>query len=281
MSSKNCMLASTFKSDLVVYPAYADPKLDGVRCIATVKRKQVVLMSRNEKQFLNYKHIEDELMSLPHGVYDGEITCGHFQELQTTVHRKNDIELSKSAKFTIFDTQDEFASQHVRTSSLYALHAEVIKTLESVQFNYGRVVDNENDLTAFYECCLRDGFEGVMVKNLHARYEFKRSKNWLKLKPTHTVDMRVIEAIEGRGKYVGNLGALRCEGFSSKSSFPCEVKVGSGFTDEQRTDLWSKRKQLLGKVIEIKYQEQTLEDSSLRFPVFLKFRPDKDGERLV
>ena len=54
-----------------------------------------------------------------------------------------------------------------------------------------------------------------------------------------------------------------------------EVHVGSGFTDIEREELWNRQSELTGRMIEVKYQEKT-QDGSLRFPVFMRFRPDKE-----
>jgi len=53
-----------------------------------------------------------------------------------------------------------------------------------------------------------------------------------------------------------------------------KVNVGGGYEDHERDTFWKKRKQLVGKIIEIKYQDVT-KGGSLQFPVFVRFRPDK------
>ena len=53
-----------------------------------------------------------------------------------------------------------------------------------------------------------------------------------------------------------------------------EVNVGSGFKDDQRTEIWANRDSYLGMTAECRYQEMT-EDGSLRFPTFVYWRLDK------
>ena len=58
-----------------------------------------------------------------------------------------------------------------------------------------------------------------------------------------------------------------------------EVKVGSGFTDEQREKFWQKRDGLTGTLCEVKYKEISQDKGtgleSLQFPVFVGLRTDK------
>jgi DNA ligase-1 len=53
-----------------------------------------------------------------------------------------------------------------------------------------------------------------------------------------------------------------------------EVRVGSGFSDAERHDLWFSKHSQIGNIIEVKYHEVT-PDGSLRHPVFGGFRYDK------
>jgi DNA ligase-1 len=55
-----------------------------------------------------------------------------------------------------------------------------------------------------------------------------------------------------------------------------ELNVGSGMSDEQRTEFWNKRDELAGRVIEVKYKEEsndkTTGNVSLQFPIFVSLR---------
>ena len=57
------------------------------------------------------------------------------------------------------------------------------------------------------------------------------------------------------------------------------VGVGSGFTDELRSEIWNNQDKYLGKVIEVKYKNISKDKNtgleSLQFPVFVRFREDK------
>ena len=267
-----CMAAMKYDKKRVVYPVYADTKLDGVRCIADVENKK--LFSRNGKEFKNYPTIMKELETLEFDEnlrFDGEITMGHFQDLMRTVSRKDDgIELAKDAVYNIFDIIIEDTSFVERLNLLEAIrHIIEENKLEHLKVVTGKRIENENQLSEYYRAQLEAGYEGIMVKPFSGIYEFKRAYHWMKMKPESSEDLPIVRIEEGTGKYKDSLGAFVC-----KMPDGTEVNVGSGFTDEDRVEYWSKKNKLIGEIVEVKYQEKT-KDGSLRFPVFMRFRPDK------
>src|SRR5690606_7840 len=80
----------------------------------------------------------------------------------------------------------------------------------------------ENEVMTLYENARDQGFEGLIVKSLSAPYVKKRAAAWMKIKAEETLDLSIVGAFEGTGKYEGQLGGLivRCEGV--------DVRVGSG-----------------------------------------------------
>jgi DNA ligase-1 len=81
------------------------------------------------------------------------------------------------------------------------------------------------------------------------------------------LDLEVIDLEEGSGRLVGTLGAIlvRYKGGNV-------VRVGSGFSDEERALYWSQPDLILHKVVEIKYFESTRNadgQESLRFPTWV------------
>jgi DNA ligase-1 len=125
------------------------------------------------------------------------------------------------------------------------------------------------------------GYEGIMIKDVNASYECKRSHAWLKLKPFIEVSLSVTAVEEGTGRNVGKLGALICEG--EDLGHIIRVNVGSGFSDANRDEFWTGRNQLPGQIVEVRADAITQNQDgtySLRFPRFLRFRGFKAGEKL-
>jgi DNA ligase-1 len=130
---------------------------------------------------------------------------------------------------------------------------------------------------------IRGGYEGIMIKDLDASYETKRTTAWLKRKPFLEVSLTVVGLEEGTGKNAGRLGALICEGTDDGKKI--RTNVGSGLTDDLRLDIWSDQATVLGQVVEIRADATTRnQDSediySLRFPRFIRFRGFEKGEKI-
>ena len=112
------------------------------------------------------------------------------------------------------------------------------------------------------------GGEGVMLNVADAPYEVKRTKHLLKVKHTEEYTLKVIDMIEGTGKYEGMLGALVVDYNGQK------LGIGSGFTDDQRLVIWQNPDKYLGQYVEIDtFGESTNKQGtkSLNCPIFRRF----------
>ena len=278
MSSSICMLAKPFNIHKVIFPCYVDIKLDGIR--GFIKYENTLnIYSRNNKIYRNFINIEKELKIL-YNFYvkdyktvniDGEILNGHFQNLMRMAHRKIDgVEMAEDSTYTIFDIylnhQLNITLGH-RLEFLNDIKTIINKkNLKHLNVNIGKIAYCNNDILKYYNEIVALGFEGIMIKNLNSIYECKRSYNWMKMKPTLTKDLEIVSIKEGKNKYECMLGAFICRLPNGNT-----VNVGSGYTDEERNIFHDET--LIGKIIEVKYQEKT-KDGNLRFPTFLRFRED-------
>ena len=133
----------------------------------------------------------------------------------------------------------------------------------------------------FADASVAQGYEGIMIKDLEAPYECKRSSFWMKWKPTITVDLNIVGFEEGTGRNQGRLGALICEG--EDNGRVIHVNVGSGLRDGDRDEFWSSRADLLDRVVEVEADAVTQNQDgtySLRFPRFVRFRGFEPGEKI-
>lgn len=114
--------------------------------------------------------------------------------------------------------------------------------------------------------------EGLIL-NTDVPYKRTRHKGILKVKRFYTMDLPIIRCEEGTGRLSGMLGAVVVRYKDN------EVKVGSGFSDEQRAVFWHSRDELIGSLCEVKYKEISTDKNtgleSLQFPVFVTIRNDK------
>jgi DNA ligase-1 len=261
--------------------------------------------SRNGKVFENFTHIEDQIRenwvnmvractgvdqgrSLSNGfVLDGEVIGNTFQELMRQARRKDNVQAEDSV-FNVFDIipLEDFRSGHwnaqlrKRIELLDAMRP-VIESMPNVELLPHIMVDldtaaGKDQLERYAKDNVNAGFEGVMIKEMSAPYICKRSTDWMKWKPTITVDLEVIGVEEGTGRNKGRLGALVCSG-EDDSKF-ITVNVGSGFSDTDRDNLWRDRNMVIGRTCEILCDVITQNQDgsySLRFPRFVRFRDDK------
>ena len=127
-------------------------------------------------------------------------------------------------------------------------------------------------IDGFLDQMVREDKEGLML-NYDVPYKRKRHGGILKIKRFYTMDLRIIGAEEGTGRLAGTLGALVLDYKGN------EVRVGTGFSDDQRTKMWNDRDKIIGMLCEVKYKEISSDKKtgaeSLQFPVFVSMRSDK------
>ena len=272
-----------------------DRKFDGVRLLTVLDKytQTVTQFTRNGIVNTNFSHICNMLSALlplitESVVLDGELVSANFQALMTQVNRKNNVDTSDS-KLILFDiiplSAFRSGEYKVAQQDRHTALCELIPHLSSITQGVVEVepklivdLDTEQGKQTFREfnrSALDAKLEGIMVKDPQASYKTKRSDAWLKQKPFQTFDLRIVAIEEGQGKFEGVMGALICEGTDDGKFI--RVNVGSGFDDGQRKDIWDKRSQMIGQVVEIKTDIVTKSaDSdnvySLRFPVFVRFR---------
>src|SRR5882762_4290762 len=96
------------------------------------------------------------------------------------------------------------------------------------------VTSDAGEAGAFFEQAIRAGQEGLMAKALDARYDAgARGAAWLKLKPTHTLDLVVLAAEWGHGRRRGRLSNLHLGARDADTGeFVMLGKTFKGMTDE-------------------------------------------------
>jgi DNA ligase-1 len=274
-----------------------EPKLDGVRVITVINaaNKTAVMYSRNGKLLENFTHITSAIESNIElfdrsMVLDGEMVSSSFQALMKQVHRKSDADAS-DARLMLFDVLPLSEFQKSKSTMGQKRRSAMLRGMKAIFDKIGSIdiipqieVDlnsyvGELEFKQYNKDAIELGFEGIMIKDVNAIYECKRTVSWLKMKPFIEVSLTVKETEEGTGRNTGKMGALVCEGVDDGKMI--KVNVGSGFSDQDRDDFWNCR--VDGQVVEVRADAVTQNQDgtySLRFPRFLRFRGFAVGEKI-
>lgn len=265
-------------------PFILTEKLDGIN-LTVINDDIVKMYTRNGKEVSNLTQLEKEYKTLPKGVYCGEVLySGHIEDrnelYRSTVSEIHTDKEDKQVIHNLFDyvTLDDWNKK--KTTTTY---------LESFRFLNSIITDQTPHITVVKEvfrgtCDLEKldemlseaknkDWEGLMLRYTDSQYEWKRSKSLIKLKPMYNLDLRITGY--GEHKNGNKLGQF------SVNYYGETVWVGSGYKDEERVEFWKNRQDMVGKIIEIQYMEETQNKDgkkSLRFPIFKRLRLDKDEE---
>jgi len=255
------------------------PKLDGVRCRATWGEEGWRLWSSQMREIVAVPHINESLTAhippdLRHLELDGELYI-HGESFEEIVSRTSrTVELHPSfheVQFHVFDTIN-MRTQAERLGYLPKLD-EVVPELHMVPM---RIVSDLKGIMAYYEKLVGEGYEGIIVRHPLAPYIRRRSTMIMKFKPKKEDVYEIIgwkeeHSIEGRAK--GTLGAFVCRGDDGTP-----FAVGTGFTANQRKDLWRRKEELVGSFVKVQYQHITPGKGVPRFPVFTEVIEKTWGE---
>lgn len=260
-------------------------KLNGVR--ATFYNGQ--LIARSGVPYKGLEHIIREISWIQNAgfVLDGELTLMNTDgisdneafRIATGILNSDDVNKTTIC-YTVFDAISVRDFEKADPIVTYANRRIVLDEIDSSlsDATYSKVLPvlycgkDISKIDEYLEQMVREDKEGLMV-NLNVPYRRTRHKGILKVKRFYTMDLPIIRYEEGSGRLAGTLGAFVLKYNEN------EVKVGSGFTDEQRQEYWLHRDDLIGTLCEVKYKEiskdKNTELNSLQFPVFIQLRTDK------
>jgi len=279
------------------------PKLDGIRAI----KKDGVLTSRKFITIPN-DQIQKKFAWIPEGIdgelikLDGKCKAGvGFHEAQSIIMREEEVtkEEIDSIVYFIFDyvSGDLNKPYKERMKELGKIASTHANQGLDVIFLLPKLMVSIEDLKEYEEECVRDGFEGVMLRTADSPYKLGRSterEQWLlKWKRFEDSEAEILGFEEqqhnnnkaekdnvGRTKRsskkagmvgAGKLGALLVRDLKTKVEFG----LGSGFNDAQRKDIWANQAKYKTEIVKYKFQPAGVKEKP-RFPTFLGFRDRRD-----
>lgn len=256
------------------------------------------LISRQAQKFKGLDHIKNDLLALYDGdvskrdswVFDGELIYKNPEGMSDgeafrygTGLLNSDSKDKTGIKFVIFDVIPvvEFdrnkctVPYRMRREWLNCLRAEIthkhLENIEIVPMVYEGT--HQSVIPKWLDYAVEMGWEGLML-NTNVPYRRARHSGCLKIKRFYTVDLRITAIEEGQNRLAGTMGAIVVDYKGN------ELRVGSGFDDATRATVWENPDEYIGKIVECKYKEVTMDKKtgleSLQFPTFVRFRDDKN-----
>lgn len=256
------MLASKLDWDRVQYPIYTSPKLDGVRAYY----RDGNLYTRSGHTIVGCDHIIQEIRDYEfHGFeFDGELMIPG-EDFNTASGKIRSLSDTPDAVLNVFDIPSigdrPFRERETALVDIWTPHVHPVR-------HY--LIHDSDMIIKVYDAFREVGYEGAVLKTPHHLYQRKRSFDWIKMKAIETLDLPCVDYFEGTGKYEGQLGGIIVDNDG------VEVRVGSGFSDDDRQTIWNEFDTFRGIIAEVAYQEIT-PDGSLRHPRFIRWRWDKDN----
>ncbi len=269
------------------FPVRLEPKLDGLRCIAIKHNGIVTLHTRNGNILETLPNIQSvlEKSSLDNFVLDGEAMINRNDAeswndsasvLMSHKNKKSDVDMT----YNVFDAMryEEWVSQSC-FSNLKQRLAFRDQILSTIDFNSIIAVDSivalaMSDVSSYFNECLDRGYEGIMIKDLNGKYEWKRCKtSVMKYKPIETFDGVIVGIYDGG---VGTKNENKFGGLEFLMSNGIVTRIGGGFNDKLRSEIDADRGAFIGRFAEIKGAKGLTIDGKIRFPEFKNFRVKED-----
>jgi DNA ligase D-like protein (predicted ligase) len=211
-------------------------KLDGIRCLAFVRRGRVTLLSRTRKP-LRFPAVSDALDGLGEdAILDGEVVAvdAHGEPLGFQALQRRGQDGSRVAlwAFDVMWRGSEDLRARPLSERLGALE-EIVSPREGEGLALSEILEGPS--RAAYERACSSGWEGVIAKRADGPYRSGRSRDWLKLKCLFEQEVVVGGFTDPQRSRVG-LGALLV-GYHEDGVLRYAGKVGTGFDTRTLTDL--------------------------------------------
>jgi len=278
------MLAQSWakRKDKINYKkrTWAQPKLDGIRCIA-MKRG---LFTRTGTPIVSAPHIREALVPhferVPESILDGELynhdLWDDFNSIVSMVRKTVDLTeenfaLSKRlVQYHMydnpgmpelnFDVRYGALIEQMKHSHITDLTSSPIKLVETVE------ISSEQEIDDWFEGCVNRYYEGAIIR-LEGAYQQKRSNNLIKRKVYEDEEFELLRIEEGEGNW--SKMAKRIV-FRNDQGERTEVGAGLKGTREFATELLANAANYIGKDVTIQFNGRTPAKKP-KNPVAIKF----------
>ena len=267
------MLAHKYNEDKADYPAFIQPKLDGVRCLFTAKGA----FSRANNQFMNVEHIERELKQFfaknPTAVLDGELynhgLKDDFEKIISLVKKRRPTDADRAeakelVQFHVYDVPTmkigTYTDRYLFLCTLtYTYPICKVTTELALDFDEAKKMHDKN---------LKLGYEGSIYRTTYGKYKGTRSWDLMKFKDFHDAEATIIGYEIGKGKREGTLGKFIMQDYEG-NQFGCPP--GKGYNYKDLANILENIHDYIGQYATFTYFERT-KAGSYRHPHYKAIR---------
>ncbi len=242
--------------------AAVEQKYDGFRCQIHKDGRKVRIFSRRlentTEMFPDLVKAAIEEVKGDRLILDGEALAYNdetqeFLPFQETIQRKRKHGIEKAVEelplrlfafdIMMLDGEDLMAEPYHKRREVLE---RVLKGSTTVQPSTRIVTTKPKELEEFFERSIENGLEGIVAKELDARYiAGARKFSWIKMKRSYkgelndTVDLVIVGYYRGKGmRSEFKFGGLLCATYNEKRDmFETISRIGSGFTEKQMVEL--------------------------------------------
>lgn len=259
---------------------YVSFKLNGIRC--NFCNNEIV--SKNGLPITGFEYVREELERISR-MYNLTFIDGEFYKHGTPLR-----EIAGWVNSDEVDKKEHGLKVHVFCIDGTGINntddmVNVLNDMKTKEFEHVVIHDQikmDDDKTELNKLCkqaMKDGYEGLMLKSPFIHITGKRSDDLLKYKLFLDADMKVVDMVES-DKRPGHIKGLICVGYTDAGQ-KIVANVGTGFTVEQRKEIFDNRDEYIGKVCIVNFQDVSKYDEEydahrVSFPIIVSFREDKD-----
>jgi len=283
------------------YPLLCTPKIDGIRVLIN---SEGIAVSRTLKPIRN-KAVQKYLSQYALPGMDGEIIVGSLEDpllFRKTTSGVMSTEGSPDFTYWVFDYIPGVCNYLKEDAIYYTRAAKLVSDVTAVgrpriKYLPFREIDDADELEAYEAVCIKQGFEGVMLRDPKGRYKMGRSTAnegiLMKLKRFEHSEAVIVDFVERKHNaneaYIDNLGFLKRSahqenkvGRGDLGVLVCKdlktdrtAEVGTGFDDQLRKEIWNNKDSYVGKIVRYKYLPYGSYDN-YRHATFEGFRDQED-----
>lgn len=271
------MLAHSYtkRKHNIEWPAFTQPKLNGVRCLARMTENAPEYISRKGKKYDTLDHLDadtEKLLCLLEVPLDGEIFHPEwgFQEIIRAL-KKDRGEVTDLLQYWVYDIVDVNKTFEERTNALRAQKKakwdfSYPAALGSIVLVPTVEVASEEEMMEQHKKYTDAGYEGTIIRNKKGKYVLKnRSADLQKYKDFLDEEYIIVGGKEATGNDAGTV-VFDCRTRDGKI-FAVRPKGSRDVRRQWLTDL----DKIVDKKLTVRYQELS-EDGVPIFPVGLAIR---------